>query len=109
MESPESTRIEIEKTVDTVWEEVGHGSMGGQKPDPDYEKYINLYNLGFLHIAVARINGKMIGYATLFTTNLMQHRTVKGCFVDSVFLDKTCRKGLTGYRFLKFIMDIFPC
>lgn len=105
VESPASTRQEIELTVNTVWDEVGHGSMGQQKPDPDYEKYTNLYNLGFLHIAVARNNGKMVGYAILFTTNLMQHRTIKGCFVDSVFLDKSYRKGLTGYRFLKFIME----
>lgn len=105
IESPESTRLEIEKTVDRVWEEVGHGSMGHKNPDPDYEKYTNLYNLGFLHIAVARSNGEMVGYAILLTTNLMQHRTIRGCFVDSMFLDQKCRKGLTGYRFLKFIMD----
>jgi len=102
-ESPESSHNGIINLIDSAWAEIGHGSLKDKKPNPNFDTYYKLASAGVLHVITARLNGEIVGYTTLLITDLMQHSGVKACFVDSMFLKKEHRKGLTGYRLLKFV------
>lgn len=102
-ESPKSSHEGIISLIDKVWEEIGHGTLKSLKPNPNFDTYYKLVSVGALHIITARYDNIIVGYATLLIVDLMQHSGIKGCFVDSMFLQKEHRKGLTGYKLLKFI------
>lgn len=104
-ESPESSKDGIVNLIDLVWDEIGHGSMASQKPNPNFDTYCNLYSAEILYILSVRNGDSIVGYATLLIVDLMQHMGVKCCFVDSIFIRKEYRKGLTGYKFIKFVRD----
>lgn len=104
-ENPSQAKEGITTLINLVWDEIGHGSMASQKPNPNFETYHKLHSADLLHIAIARKSDSIVGYATLLIVDLMQHMGTKCCFVDSVFLMKEHRKGLTGYKFLKFVAD----
>lgn len=101
-ESPDQAKNGLLLLMNSAWNEVGHGSLKLLKPNPNHETYYRLHNAKVLHILTARKNSEMVGYATLLITNLMQFKEIKGCFVDSLFLDKRYRT-IGGYKFLKFI------
>jgi GNAT superfamily N-acetyltransferase len=99
-QTPDESQAGIERLLLECWQEIGH--WGIEKPNPNYDTYRRLHSVGMLHIIGAVQDGEMVGYATIFVTDLMQHKGVTGAFVDSVFMNKSHRI-IAGYRMLKFV------
>lgn len=70
--------------------------------DPDFEMYQKAWDKGIIRIFTARDGKKLVGY-NVFVVNFHAHyRTFKSANQDIIYLDTTMRKGLSGYRFMKW-------
>ncbi len=78
---------------------VRHYSEAGAAPnkielDPAYDKYLNLDDMGAVHLVVVRdleANGKMVGYCLSFLVPHMHHRAVLMSFSDLIYIDPSHR------------------
>jgi len=86
------------------WEEVAL-YKDKMKLNPDWGFYTTLYEQGNLGLFTARKGTKLIGY---FVVVARQHPHYKDHLVaanDIIFIDPEYRKGMTGYKLIKFAMD----
>lgn len=74
--------------------------------NPDIEKYNNLDDLGMLRCYTARDNGQLVGYALFLVHQNMHYAQSKQAQQDVIFLQKDARKGLTGYKLIRFAEDM---
>lgn len=76
--------------------------------DPDMEVYFKVSAAGSLRIYTARqvdyVSGVsiLVGYNIFVVTNHPHYKTFKQANQDIVYLDQKMRKGLSGYRFMKW-------
>lgn len=73
---------------------------------PWVEVYENAERLGGLECIVAREAGVMVGYCLLFVKPHIHYSQTLCGFEDSYFLTARCRKGLAGYRLLKYSVEV---
>lgn len=86
------------------WEEVAL-FKDKMKLNPDWDFYTALYEQGNLGLFTARKGDKLIGY---FVVVARPHPHYKDHLVaanDIIFIDPEHRKGLVGYRLIKFAKD----
>lgn len=73
--------------------------------EPDVSQYSALEKIGALEVMTVRKEGKMVGYClVVFRRHL--HYSSLCAFEDSYFLSKSERKGLAGYRFLRYVIQV---
>lgn len=73
------------------------------EPDLDVEMFDAVEKVGTLRIFTARDEKcALIGYAVFFVSRHPHFKTSKQALQDALFLSKTARKGMTGYRFIEF-------
>lgn len=99
----ESCADGVKALVNEAWEEIRHGPFAGEQPDPDYDKYQQMENIGALSISTVRVDGKIVGYGVLLILPTMHNKGKIKAFVNSMYLQPAHRKGLVGYKFLRFI------
>jgi predicted acetyltransferase len=85
--------LEIEEDIDKI----------GFKPD--YAKYLGLQDLGMLFCAVVRVDGKIVGYCSTIVSPHLHHSNDVFAINDILYLKKEHRKGLIGYKFIKFVEE----
>lgn len=86
------------------WEEVAL-FQDKMKLNPDWDFYTTLYEQGNLGLFTARKGTKLIGY---FVVVARQHPHYKDHLVaanDIIYIDPEHRKGLTGYKLIKFAKE----
>lgn len=77
--------------------------------DPDYELYLKYEAAGILHVATARNDGDLVGYAIFIVTHHLHYRTSVTAMNDIVYMRKPWRDGLNvGKRFLEFCVASLP-
>ncbi len=72
--------------------------------DVDVARLLQYERSGFLALATARIDGRLVGYVVILMGPHLHHATTKWGQFDGFWLDPEYRKGLLGYRLLKEAM-----
>lgn len=73
--------------------------------DPDFERYVNTDDSGFLRIFTARNgDGELCGYAIFFVVPHLQFRSSLQASQDVIYLDPECR-GIAGVNFIRWCED----
>lgn len=96
---------DIKVLAKEAWAEVGHGGLQNRTPAPDSEMYKRLAEKKMVFAVTAREEGVLVGYCSVFLTDLIQHQGVKQAFCDSLYLRKENR-GRLGMVFLKEVVVI---
>lgn len=97
-----TSQHDVAKLLNAHWREVD--VFHDDAPlDPDWTRYAQLDQFGWLGIATVRIDGEMIGYMTLIIGPHLHHKAVKWATVDVMYLHPKYRKGWTGVRLIKFV------
>jgi hypothetical protein len=99
LESVEQVRAEIYSLLATHWHEVGQDKER-MHLDPDWDGYMALERCGQLKVFAARMEGKLVGYATFFTKRHLHYRSIFVAINDLLFLLPAYRKSMTGFRFI---------
>lgn len=92
-------------SLPALWAE-HYGELAGD-PDrmpmgPDDNFYASLELAGSLQITTARQRGKLVGYVLCAIRPHPHYRSILCSFEDAYFLTKSCRRGLIGYKLLRF-------
>ena len=75
------------------------------KLDPDFTAYHEAELNGALRVYTARAEGVLVGYAAFMVRGNAHYKSSIQAVQDVVFLRKACRRGLVGYKLLKFADD----
>lgn len=70
--------------------------------EPDFSRYEALDKAGFLRVYTARLDGKLVGYSVFSVLNPIHFKRSLQAHEDLLFLDPKMRKGLDGYRFIRW-------
>lgn len=73
------------------------------KLDPDFEKYVTIDDAGMLSSQTMRDNGKLVGYFISIVVPHLHYRQSLTASTDVYYIDPAHRRGLSSYRFLKFV------
>ncbi len=95
---------EVDELFKKHWEEIAL-FKDKMKLNPDWSFYEQLYLEGSLGLFTARKGKKLIGY---FVVIAKAHPHYKDHIVasnDIIFIDPEYRKGLTGYKLIKFAKE----
>ena len=72
----------------------------------DWDTYSILENNDCLVVYTARTEkGTLVGYITFILQQMLHYKQVIMAYNDSLFLHPTIRKGLTGYKFIKYAVE----
>lgn len=75
------------------------------KLTPNYAMYKLLDEQNFLGLYSARENGVLVGFFIAAITPHQHYKDILVAEADTFFLSKNSRQGLTGYRFLKYVIS----
>lgn len=70
--------------------------------NPDYDKYVELYNKGALHIVTARVEGRLVGYTIHFLAPHLHYRDHLMAMNDILYVLPEYRGGIVAARLFKF-------
>jgi hypothetical protein len=70
--------------------------------NPNYEAYLKFEEWGVLRIFTARKAGHVVGYAIFFVKESLHFKDLFEAVHDLLFIEKPHRKGMMGYRFIKW-------
>lgn len=87
------------------WEEIGVFNKEKIPLNPNWELYDILYEQDVLHIVTAEDNKKLVGYYVSIITPYLHYKDTLVAENDVVYLCKEYRKGLTGYKLIKFAVE----
>jgi hypothetical protein len=76
-----------------------------QQLDPDWEAYEKADRAGKLWIMTARDHGRLVGYIVMLLAHDMHYRTLRRATEDIHFILPEYRRGLLGYRMLRWTLD----
>jgi predicted acetyltransferase len=93
---------EMRKIFPEHWEEIGND---GIKVEPNYSQYENMAKAGVLHMVTMRVDGELAGYHVSMVAPHMHSASCVTAFTDFFFVRKAHRRGMRGYRLLKFMRD----
>ena len=96
---------DIKALSSEVWKEVGHGGKSQRTPQPDSAMYKVLAEKGSVIAVTARQGGNLVGYCSVFLTNLIQFQGVKQAFCDSIYMKKEYR-GVASIRLLLEVIRV---
>lgn len=97
---------ESKDLIQEHWDEIAQHDGLGREFDMDWELLETFEKLGRLITIIARDNGKAVGYATFIMQNHFHAKNALCAHCDALFLSKSSRKGLAGYKLLKESKDI---
>lgn len=91
---------EVQRLLGSHWREVD--VFHDDAPlDPDWKRYAQFEEFGWLGFVTARVDGELVGYMTIIIGPHLHHRAVKWATVDVMYLSPEFRSGWTGVRFIK--------
>jgi len=73
--------------------------------DPDLDRYKTLENAKILEVHTARDDGKLVGYSLWMVVNHLHYKKSVTASSDILYIHPDYRKGLLGYRFLKWTTE----
>lgn len=91
---------EIKPLVQLHWQDVSDGTEG--EPDPDYDKMIQLEELGIFKLFTARDEGRLVGYVAWIIAHHLHYRTLLFAHDDAFFLHREYRRGGEGIKLFEF-------
>jgi GNAT superfamily N-acetyltransferase len=95
---------ELRMLFNEHWEEIAL-DQDSIKLEPDYTTYANLAVSDALHLVTARADGLIVGYHLSIIKPHLHYKSSLTCFTDVFFLKKDYRKGVIGYKLIKFFRD----
>lgn len=102
----EETYIKVKDDIKALlfshWEELRVLNSSQVLLEPNWDIYKFLFDKNSLHIVTARDNKKLIGYYISIITPLLHYKNTLAAENDVLYLQKKYRKGLTGYKLIKF-------
>lgn len=99
-ENWESALDEMSVFFNDHWDEFNDGDI---PLDFDFERYAALSQAGCLKCLTAREEGKLVGYAWVFVSTHLHHRTLLSGMVDIYYLAPSHRSGAAGVKFFREI------
>lgn len=102
VETIKATREEAWPLLERHWAEIAQ-FKDLQVLDPDWDAYNRLEEMGRLWVMTVRIGGKLVGYTVMIVSNDLHYRKLLRAQEDIHFILPEYRKGLLGYRMLKFV------
>lgn len=96
---------EIKPLLKLQWEEIGVFDRERIPLKPNWEWYQIIQDKKSLHIITVRDSQKLIGYYVSIITPHIHYKNTLVAENDIVYLDKKYRKGLTGYKLIKFAVE----
>ena len=98
----------VKKEVDELfynhWEEIAV-NKDKIKLNPDWSFYEAVYTSGNLGIYTVRDKEKLVGYFIVIAKPHPHYKDHLFAVNDILYLDPNYRKGLTGYRMIKFVEE----
>lgn len=95
-------REEVDELFYKHWEEIAV-NKDKIKLNPDWSFYENIYLSGSLGIYTARSGEKLIGYFIVIARPHPHYKDHLFAVNDIIFIDQEYRKGLVGYKLIKFV------
>lgn len=86
------------------WEENGY-EKDTLKFNPDWKRYQLLENEDVLRWMAARVDGELVGYASIILTDSFHDCNIRCAIVQDIYLSPEYRKGKAGIRFLWVIEE----
>ena len=83
------------------WLEIEH-QKDIREFDPDWEAYEALEQVGILKVFTVRSEDKLVGYYSCVVSSSLHSRGLLQATIDAIYLHPDYRKGLTGYKLIKF-------
>lgn len=84
------------------WIEVGRKDI---RFLPNFPEYIAGEREGIIRFFTVRRAGVLVGYSVFIVRHHQHYSTEMFAVQDVMFLDKTAREGMVGYKFVKFCND----
>ena len=97
----DSVKSDILPLLHLDWLEIEH-QKDIREFDPDWETYEALEQAGILKVFTVRSEGKLVGYYSCVVSPSLHSRGLLQAAVDAIYLHPDYRKGLTGYKLIKF-------
>jgi len=101
-ETCDSVVDEIQALIELHYAEVAHHPE--IPPGMDEAKYRQAEKLGILRIYTVRVAERLVGYEIFTVGQSWHYKTSFQARMDTVFIHPDYRQGLTGYRFLKWVV-----
>jgi GNAT superfamily N-acetyltransferase len=95
---------EIHDILAEHWEEIAR-DKDVIKLNPDWGRYEALDAAGVMFCVTARDDGQVAGYVLAYVQPHLHYVDSLTCFTDIFFMRKGYRRGLTGYKLLKFYTE----
>ena len=76
-------------------------------PDVDHDQFLDLEDLGLLHVVTARKDNEIVGFHISTIQNDIFYKTVKIAVVLFYYLDKKCRGNGGGFKLFEFADNEF--
>ena len=95
----------IRDMLDEHWAELGVTKEDDCPLDPDFERFIQLDDLGLLRVWAARDGKTLAGYLAWFIQPHIHYRSTLHAVEDLYLLSAPYRQGLNGYRFFTTAID----
>ena len=93
--------------IDAHYRELNDGAF---ELAPDFGRYLKMDELGLLKCYAATVDGALAGYAIFIVSPHLHYSTSVWAHEDLYYLAPEYRKGLTGYKWMKFFLqDIEKC
>lgn len=96
-----SVKSDIIPLLHLDWLEIEH-RKDIREFDPDWEAYETLEQAGILKVFTVRSEGKLVGYYSCIVSSSLHCRGLLQATIDAIYLHPNYRKGLTGYKLIKF-------
>lgn len=93
--------IEIQKLLELHWRDIAL-NQSKIKLNPDWDRYEEAEKSGQLKIFTARNEGQLVGYFVCLVTKSLHYKDHTFAHNDVLFLHPNYRKGLAGWRLMKF-------
>jgi len=101
LEAFTSIKDEVKPLLEQHWEEIAI-NKDYIKLNPDWKEYARLDAAGALRCYTARKDNELVGYFVVIISKSLHYSDHFFAHNDVIFLHKSARKGVTGYKLLKY-------
>jgi len=94
----------LEELKPLLVEHYGEIALNQDKIDfnPDYDRYLQLEELGVTHTVTVRDGGNIVGYYISFVSPHMHYQDHLYAMNDIMYVDPSCRGGTIAFKMMKF-------
>jgi|TARA_R110000772_G_scaffold227180_1_gene337831 GNAT superfamily N-acetyltransferase len=103
-ESFYKVKEEVDELFLKHWEEIAL-NKDKMKLNPDWDYYELLNSAGYLGVYTVRHYDKLVGYFIVIVKSHPHYKDNLVAVNDIIYIDPDYRKGLVGYRLIKFVED----